>query len=184
MKKLLVLTTVFVSALSQAAVDKVLWQRFYAEFDYKDYESTCQTSRTGTYFNYFVAELEGTKVVRASLRVEMMPGRYQSFTFDPPGVAKIKMVQDATERFWIQSIPISAKALVWLVAHSDDLHCAPASQIKTITPFGQTFEFKVDEIETVNASYSPDTLFKGQTRKGGSYEMNLRLVQHGEFDLR
>jgi hypothetical protein len=168
------------SATQASAATKILWQQFYARFTYREFDFSCKGSTTGNFFNHLVLEIDGGKVLRASLRKEALPGQYTSLNLDAKTVASMKVKQDAADRWWIESINIDPKALVWLVGHSDEYRCDPSKRIASLTPYGQTFQFSVKKVETVNALYSPRVMFSGKTTKGETYELDMDLVQHAE----
>ena len=176
MKRGILLFMVAIASSQASAATSVLWQTIYAKFTYRDYGFNCSAGSMGHYFTYLVAEVKDGKVERATLRQEYTTGRYRSQALDAATVAGMTVKTDATDRVWLEKLPLNAAAIHWLMKYSD-FHCDVAARLKTITPHGYPFEFKVQKAETLDSLYTPPVRFTGETTAGKPFEIDFVLVQ-------
>ena len=140
------------------------------EFRYADLDHQCYLPPLAENFT-LAAEVEENKITRATLRKNLLSGYSKKIELTPSEIADISSAYKP-EHWVLEGWAVSGRVLEMLLWGGTDQGvdtCFPPESLETIAPSQFAFRFK--------GSDSNKAVFKGKTKSGKAYRIELSLSQ-------
>jgi len=163
---------------STALAAEISWVKLNLDYRYRDPGTEC-TNGLASDLLYLGMEIEGGKVIRASLREYAFPTvRPSGPDLLPWELERLEIVHDAKSGYWIKNWTLSPRLAAWFLTGPNLHHCSPASPIASIEPETLPLAFELDGVvEGILVSHSRRHAFTGRRKDAVAFAAEIKLQQ-------